>query len=159
MHKISLFIIVSCVCCAAFVPQTQLIAPFKIRLTNGNGFTYKDLKKNTATAIVYFEPGCEHCKDFVKELVKYENMLINKQIIFITYSSLDETKRFDSFFNISSKPYFKIGSEGYTFVVQKYYNIQKFPYIVLYNNQLKLVKKLLSVERPGALAKEVVNFN
>jgi len=139
--------------------QSKNIAPFKIRLTNGEVFSYKDMKKNTPTVLIYFSPSCEHCNDFTKELVKHGSELKNKQVIFITYLSLEETLAFDKLYNLSSRPYFKIGSEGYTFVVQKYYNIQKFPYIVLYDKQQKLVKILSPKEKAEVLAKEASSFN
>ena len=149
-------------CCIGSVSMAQSsagIAPFTIQLTNNKVYTYKDLKKNVPTVLIYFSPTCDHCKAFMKELVKHETALKNKQVILVTYLSLEETKAFDSLYNISSKPYFKIGTEGYTFIVQKYYNIQRFPYIVLYDKQLKLVKKLSPEEKPGVLAGEVSSFN
>lgn len=122
-------------------------------------FTYQDLKKNTPTVLVYFSPTCDHCKHFMDALMRNENRLKNKQIILITYQPVNEIKAFDESYNIATKPYFKIGTEGLTFIVQKYYNIQKFPYIVLYNKQLKEVKKLSPTEDPNVLAKEVSGFD
>ena len=143
----------------SFAQPSKNIAPFKIKLTNGKMFTYQDLKKNTPTVLVYFSPTCDHCKHFMDALMRNENQLKNKQIILITYQPVNEIKAFDQAYNIATKPYFKIGTEGLTFIVQKYYNIQKFPYIVLYDKQLKEVKKLSSTEDPNVLAKEVSGFD
>lgn len=159
IKKLCIVLIACCVCFFSKAQQSNNIPPFKVRLTNSEVFTYKDLKKDTPTVLIYFSPTCEHCNEFTKELVKHEKELKNKQVIFITYLSLEETLAFDKLYNLSSKPYFKIGSEGYTFVVQKYYNIQKFPYIVLFNKQQKFVKKLSPTEKPEVLAKEASSFN
>lgn len=141
-----------------FAQPSRIIAPFKITLTNGKMFTYQDLKKNTPTVLVYFSPTCDHCKHFMNALMRNESQLKNKQIILITYLPLNEIKAFDQAYNAATKPYFKIGTEGLTFIVQKYYNIQKFPYIVLYDKQLKEVKKLSPTDDPDVLAKEVSGF-
>lgn len=138
--------------------NAQTIAPFKIRLTNGIGFTYNDLKKDVATVLVYFEPGCIHCNAFVKALMKRKDQNGRRQIVFITYVSINEAIKFDQLFKISSNSSFKIGSEGYSFIVQKYYNIQKLPFIALYNKQQQLIKILSPEEEPDVLAKEIISF-
>lgn len=157
--RIFVFLFAYSVCYSSSAQPSQYIAPFKITLTNGKMFTYQDLKKNTPTVLVYFSPTCDHCKHFMDALLRNESQLKNKQIILITYQSVNEIKAFDQPYNVASKPYFKIGTEGLTFIVQKYYNIQKFPYIVLYDKQLKMVKKLSPTDDPAALAKEVSGFN
>ncbi|MFT4152717.1 thioredoxin-like domain-containing protein [Parafilimonas sp.] len=159
LKKVCLFFIACCMCCLTYAQTTGNIPPFKVRLTSNQLFSYKDLKKNVPTVLIYFSPTCEHCNEFTKELVKHESALKNKQLVFITYLSLEETLAFDKLYKLSSNPNIKVGSEGYTFVVQKYYNIQKFPYIILFNEQQKMVKKLSPTDEPGSLAKQVSNFN
>lgn len=131
------------------------IAPFKITLANGKPFTYKQLKPNTATVLIYFSPTCDHCKEFTKELLTHEKQLLNKQIIMVGYEPVAEVKKFDSVYHVSSKPNFKIGTEGYTFIVQKYYQVQRFPFVAMYNKQMKLVKTIPFVTEPEAVSKEI----
>jgi len=134
------------------------IAPFKITLLNGKSYSYNQLKKNTETVLIYFSPTCDHCKNFTSELLKHESALKDKQIIMVTYVPLEEIKPFDSLYHISAKPNFKIGTEGYSFIVRKYYNVERFPYIVIYNKQMKLVKTLSPTDQPEILAKEIVSL-
>ena len=134
------------------------IAPFKITLLNGKSYSYNQLKKNTETVLIYFSPTCDHCKNFTSELLKHESALKDKQIIMVSYVPLEEIKPFDSLYHISAKPNFKIGTEGYSFIVRKYYNVERFPYIVIYNKQMKLVKTLSPTDQPEILAKEIVSL-
>jgi thioredoxin-related protein len=134
------------------------IAPFKITLLNGKSYSYNQLKKNTETVLIYFSPTCDHCKNFTSELLKHESALKDKQIIMVTYVPVEEIKPFDSLYHISAKPNFKIGTEGYSFIVRKYYNVERFPYIVIYNKQMKLVKTLSPTDQPEILAKEIVSL-
>lgn len=144
---------------SGFTQQAKTaIAPFKITLLNGKSYTYNQLKKNTETVLIYFSPTCDHCKDFTSELLKHESVLKNKQIIMVTYVPIAEVKPFDSLYHISSKPNFKIGTEGYSFIVRKYYNVERFPYIVIYNNKMQRIKTLSPTEKPEVLAKQVVSL-
>ncbi len=146
-------------CCSLFAQQNKSgIAPFSITMLNGKTYTYKNLNKNKPTVLVYFSPTCEHCQAFTKELLKHDKELANKQIVMVTYQPVKEMKPFDSTFHISSKPYIKMGTEGYTFVVQKWYGVQRFPYVVMYNKEMKLVKTIPFVTQPEEVAKEIASL-
>lgn len=146
-------------CCSVFAQQTKTgIAPFSIVMLNGKTYTYKELKKNVPTVLVYFSPTCEHCQAFTKELLKHDNELKNKQIVMVTYQPVKEMKPFDSTFHISSKHYIKMGTEGYTFVVQKYYGVQRFPFVAMYNKDMKLVKTIPFVTQPEEVSKEIASL-
>ncbi len=134
------------------------IAPFKITLVNGKTYSYSQLKKNTPTVLIYFSPTCEHCKDFTKELVKHGKELEKTQIVMVGYEPIAEVKKFDELFHVSSKPNFKIGTEGYTFIVQKFYNVQRFPYVVMYNKDMKLVKTIPFVTKPEEVVADISNL-
>ena len=158
MFKKFLFSFVTLFCCVCLFAQQNKnvgIAPFKITMTNGKPYTYKDLKKNTPTAIIYFSPTCDHCKVFTTELLKHDKELRNKQIVMVGYESIPEMKKFDSTFHISSKPYIKMGTEGYTFIVQKWYGVQRFPFVAMYNKEMKLVKTIPFVTQPEEASDEI----
>lgn len=50
--------------------EKTAIPPFKIRLTNGEGFTYQQVDKNKPLVLIYFSPSCDHCKAFTEALLK-----------------------------------------------------------------------------------------
>ncbi|MDQ2752146.1 MAG: thioredoxin fold domain-containing protein [Bacteroidota bacterium] len=158
--KICVFVLAVMLWCSVFAQQNGKtgIAPFSIRMLNGKTYTYKELKKNTPTVLIYFSPTCEHCQAFTKELLKYDKELKDKQIVMVTYQPVKEMKPFDSMFHISSKHYIKMGTEGYTFLVQKYYGVQRFPFVVMFNKEMKWVKTIPFVTEPEEVAKEVVSL-
>lgn len=157
LKKITIFLFAFLVGLSVFAQKG--IAHFKITQVNGKEYTYNELKKNTETVLVYFSPTCDHCIHFTEELLKHEKDLKNKQVIMVTYQPMPDVKTFDSTYKISTKPNFKIGTEGYSFIVQKFYKIQRFPYIVLYDKQMQLVKTLNPLDKPDELAKDVAEFN
>lgn len=156
--KISLFLVAAMLSLVALAQAGTKsgIAPFKITLANGQPYTYTQLKKNVPTVLVYFSPTCEHCKDFTAELLKHEKELQQHQIVMVGYEPLSEVKKFADAFNLSKKPFIKIGTEGYTFIVQKFYNVQRFPFVALYNRQMKLVKTISPVVNPENGVKEII---
>lgn len=158
IKKIKIILLAACICFSSVAQQNAKtnIAPFKITLLNGKTYSYNQLKKNTETVLIYFSPTCDHCKDFINALMKHEEDIRSKQIIMITYVPMEEIKPFDSAYHITSKPFCKLGTEGYTFIVRKYYNIERFPYIVIYNKQMKLVKKLSPTDAPDVLVKQIL---
>ena len=129
-------------CVAAFAQTNSktTIAPFKITLTNGKTYTYKQLLKGKEAVLVYFSPTCEHCMHFTEAMLKRKKELADKQIVMVSYMPLNEVKKFDDEYHLSSNPNIKVGTEGYTFIVQKYYNIQRFPFVAEYDKKGKLTQ-------------------
>ena len=117
------------------------IAHFKIMMVSNQVFTYSQLKKKKPVVLIYFSPSCEHCQKFTAELVKHKAALAEKQIIMVAYEPLDEVKKFYVTYGLAAYPNIKVGTEGYSFIVQQYYQIQRFPFIAIYNknNQLSTI--------------------
>ena len=131
------------------------IAPFKIRLTNGDGYTYNQLVKNKPVILIYFSATCEHCKAFTEAMLKHMSSLQNNQLVMISYVDIKEVKAFDDAYKLSNHQNIKVGSEGYTFVVQKYYNIQHFPFIAEYDKSGKLKKIIPWNLKPEEIANQL----
>ena len=102
MYKKIISVIILSFCFVFVFAQVKktVIAPFKITLANGKTFTYKQLKSNTATVLIYFSPTCDHCKEFTKELLTHQKELLNKQIVMVGYEPVAEVKKFDSIYKI-----------------------------------------------------------
>lgn len=115
------------------------IAPFQITLTNGQQYTSSQLLAGPVV-LIYFSPDCEHCQDFTKDLLKNYNVVANKQVVMVTFQSMDMLKPFVAQHRLSTYPNIKVGTEGYSYVVQRYYQIKSFPYIAIYDKAGKLVK-------------------
>lgn len=139
----SLVILLFCFTLATFGQQANNeIAPFKIRLVDGAGFTAKQLVKNKPTILIYFLPDCAKCKAFTAALCQRLNALQSQQIVMVTYEDIKSVIDFDRQFQLSKHKNIKIGSEGYTFIVQKYYGINHFPFVAKYGKNGKLIKIL-----------------
>ena len=136
-------------------PNQQKNTPFKIRSTHGNGYTYRDLKPGEPVVIICFDTDCDHCKALGSALQEGKYPLEGKQLIWITYQNMEKTIKFDQLYKIFQMPGCAIGSEGHTFVVQKFYNIKKFPYIVLFNKAPTFIKALPFNASAEQLAKNI----
>src|SRR5689334_11570557 len=111
------------------------IPPFNIRLTDGDSLLAKQLKKNVPVMIVYFDPGCSHCQTFTKYLLEKIKSFNNIQIVYITFAPLIDVQIFEKEFKLRKYRNLKIGTEGNSFTVLKFYHAFKFPSIALYNKK------------------------
>jgi thioredoxin-related protein len=134
------------------------IAPFSIEQANGKTFTYKELKKNIPATLIYFSPTCDHCKEFLKDLLQHKKELATKQIVMVTYLPVNELKPFVTEFNLEKYNNIKVGTEGYTFIVRKYYNVERFPFVAVYNSNLQLKKILPYSEDASKTVAQLVKF-
>ena len=115
------------------------IAPFKILLTTGSTLTAAQLAPG-AVVLIYFSPDCEHCQAFTKDMLKNYSVVGNKQVIMVTPQTMEMLTPFVANYNLSAYPNIKVGTEGTSRLVQKYYNIMHYPYVALYDKTGKLVK-------------------
>ncbi len=132
-------------CLATFMPTRAQLAnratsvpPFKILLTNGSYFGYKNLQINKPLMLIYFSPDCDHCKDFTQTLRGKMGELRGVQIIMVSYFPLKSLQKFNTDFKLSEFSNIKIGTEGNSFLIPGYFKIGKFPFTVLYNKVGKL---------------------
>jgi thioredoxin-related protein len=109
------------------------IAPFQIRLTNGQQYTSSQLAAGPVV-LIYFSPDCEHCQNFTKDLIKNYSVIANKQVV------MEMLKPFVKNYSLSNYSNIKVGTEGTSYIVQRYYGIRSFPYIAIYDKKGNLVK-------------------
>ena len=89
--------------------------------------------------IIYFAPDCSHCQHLMMEMKPKMNELKNVQVVMITFvEQLKAIQVFYRDFDLAKYPNFIVGTEGYSYLVQKYYNVRSTPYIALYNKDGKL---------------------
>ena len=93
--------------------------------------------------IIYFSPDCSHCQHLMKEMKPEMKKFGDTQIIMITYiqpAMLKEIRDFSHEFGLNRNPNIIIGTEGYTLLVQRYYQIAITPFIAIYNREGSFVK-------------------
>lgn len=110
------------------------IPDFSIEEFDGAHFTRAQLKADSPVMIVYFSPTCEHCQHFGQMVSDHIAQFSGVQIVMITFRPLDEVADFTRICHLNGKPVI-IGTEGLTFLVQRHYNVENFPFVAVYNSQ------------------------
>lgn len=114
------------------------VPPFTILLTNGQYFSYTELQKDKPVMLIYFAPDCDHCRDFIKQLTLGMREFTKTQIILISYFPLAKLQQFNKDFKLAKFSNIKMGTEGNSFLVPKYFKISTFPFTALFNKTGKL---------------------
>jgi thiol-disulfide isomerase/thioredoxin len=159
MKKI-IFLIAMCVSVKLSFAQTftppVTIPPYHILTTDSVYLTPANLKKNKPVMIVYFSPDCSHCQHMMYEMKPLMKSFKDIQVVMITFvMQLKAIQVFARDFDLAKYPNFTVGTEGYTYLVQKYYQVGTTPYIALYDKSHKLVKYYPKAPTVDALAAEV----
>jgi thioredoxin-related protein len=119
------------------------IPPFRILKTDSTWFTPADLKKNRPVMIIYFSPDCSHCQHLVYEMKPKMKKFGDMQIVMVTFTDPSMLKMIQGFyrdFDLAKYPNITVGTEGTTYVVQRYYQVATTPYIAIYDRKGKLIK-------------------
>ncbi|MDN5285646.1 MAG: hypothetical protein JWR38_1920 [Mucilaginibacter sp.] len=117
------------------------IPPYHILTTDSVYVTPANLKKNKPVMVIYFAPDCGHCQHLMHDLKPELKNLKDVQIVLITFvTQLKAIQVFQRDFDLAKYHNITIGTEGYTYLVQKYYQIKNTPYIAIYNRNGKLEK-------------------
>jgi thiol-disulfide isomerase/thioredoxin len=117
------------------------IPPYHILTTDSVYVTPANLKKNKPVMVIYFAPDCGHCQHLMHDLQPELKNLKDVQIVMITFvTQLKAIQVFQRDFDLAKYHNITIGTEGYTYLVQKYYQIKNTPYIAIYNRNGKLEK-------------------
>jgi thioredoxin-related protein len=133
----------------------KLIPPYKILTTDSVYVTPAKLKKDAPVMIVYFSPDCTHCQHLTDELTgalkteKKNGPLHKIQIVMITWSSVEAIRVFNKDYGLDKYHNITVGTEGYTYLVQKYYQVKTTPYIAIYAKNGKLVQAFDKVPKTG----------
>ena len=83
--------------------------------------------------MVYFSPDCDHCHQLMEEVLQSNGDFKNVQIILISNESIPQLKQFENSFELKRYKQVKVGTEGRTYLVQRYYDINRFPFIALFD--------------------------
>ncbi len=127
-------------------PQTkskaaQGIPPYRILNTDSVYVTPADLKKNTPVLMIYFSPDCSHCQHLMYELKPKMKDFKHVQVVMVTFVlQLKAIQVFYRDFDLKKYPNFTVGTEGESYLVQRYFDVHMTPYIALYDKNHKLVK-------------------
>ena len=141
-------------CFAQDIPKT--IPPFNMVLTDGVTYYNADkVEKGKPLMVVYFDPECEHCQAFTKQLVKNISKFSAVQIVMICSApGIPPVKKFEDMFSLSKYSNIKVGTEGMYQATLKFYDVDTTPFVALYNKAGALITFHRQVPTIAALVKE-----
>ena len=139
----------------SFTPPLTM-PPYHILTTDSVYVTPDNLKKHKPVMIIYFAPDCSHCQHLMYELKPKMDAFKNTQVVMVTFvQQIKAIQVFARDFDLKKYPNFTVGTEGYTYVVQKYFDVHTTPYIALYDKNRKLVKAWDKAPSVDTLVSEV----
>lgn len=154
-----LFLGITLTACSQNAPPNKDIPPYRILTSDSVYETPANLKKNVPVLIIYFAPDCPHCQHLTMELTKHIKEFGNTQIVMITW--FDPNRQFKALtkfvqdYQLKKYPNIKVGTEGYTYLVQKFYQVSTTPYEAIYNKNHKLVETFAKIPDVKDLVKAV----
>ncbi len=106
---------------------------FRLQLTDRSVFTWENLLPGKSTILIYFAPGCDHCRVFIKKLTGRINDFKHTQILLISHFPLAELQQFSQELKLFRFSNVKTGTEGNAFVVPAFFKIGTFPFTAVYD--------------------------
>jgi hypothetical protein len=115
------------------------IPKFRIGRTDKTYFSNPDLNKNMPVLLVYFQPDCDDCQEFIKALRMRAGDFKNVQVVMVTNTGLQQLVNFEKNFKLKDYKNFVVGTEGYTMLLQRALNVKRFPFAAAYNRRGELL--------------------
>jgi thioredoxin-related protein len=141
VQRISLITLVFSLWSLGCLSQSNKLPPFRIMQSNGKIFKAEELPVGKPIILIYFSPECDHCEKLLKEVFTKEKNLKKASIALITFLPLESLEKFQKQFNLISYKNIYSGTEGSSFFVKNFLNIQEIPFVALYNKDGGLIKK------------------
>jgi len=139
-----LFAVIAGFACTQAQTQKQVIPltipPYKITTTKDQIRTPADLEKNKPVMIIYFAPDCPHCQKLINDMKPSMAKFKNIQVVMITFTDIRMVKTFENDYGLKAYPNFILGTEGYTYTVQRFYKLQHTPFVAIYGKNGQLVQ-------------------
>jgi thiol-disulfide isomerase/thioredoxin len=120
--------------------KTRIVPSFKILKLDSTSYFYKyQLKKQTATIVVYFSPDCDHCQHEAIQMVDSAKLLRNAQIVFISTAPLYQIKNFAEKYKLTKLKNTTVGRDERKFI-SHFFKSQYVPFVALYNKDGNLIQ-------------------
>lgn len=122
-------------------PQSGKVPPFRMVQADGKIFRAEQLPTGKPIVLIYFSPECEDCQKLTKDLLARMNDFKDVSFAMITYQSIENVRAYVVKNKLNTYSNIFIGTEGSSLYVRNFYNIMKFPYMILYNKYGDLIVK------------------
>jgi protein-disulfide isomerase len=138
--------------------KTKTVPSFKLLLMDSSTYFYKyQLKKNTPTIIVYFNPDCDHCQHDAKKIVDTIKAFKNAQFVFVSYAPFGEIKKFTITYKLNEQKNIKVGRDEKYFI-SVFFKVRFTPFVAVYDGLGNLVRVFEGGTTMKKLA-ELINAN
>lgn len=120
--------------------QIQTIPKFELETLDSISFTNQNLKPNLSTIFIYFNSDCDFCHHEAESISQNLNKFEDVQFIFVSFEETKAIKKFAELYKLNSE-------ENIIFLEDKkgefstIFNASSIPYILIYNQNYKLIKK------------------
>lgn len=121
------------------IATAQTLPSFKMKLTNGQLFSDKDLSPNKPTVLIYFSPDCGHCQILTTEVLKKIEYFKKAQVIMVTFLPANEVADFERKYQTARYSNFKVGIEIPVLYFKNYYKLENMPFTALFDKHKKLI--------------------
>ena len=120
-----------------------------------NIYTHESINKEKGLVLVLFNPTCDHCQDFAREVVKHKGELLPlADIVFVGASEMKPyLEKFSEETGLNTVPQVKVGAER-SDLIKQLFEYKSLPQINVYNKQHKMVWK----KNGGSTAAEVLLY-
>ncbi len=139
--------------------QKNKLPPFQMVLASGKLFKAQQLPVGKPILLIYFSPDCDHCQKLMQQLLKHQKELNHVSVALITHRPVQEVAAFVKQFGLERQPNFYIGTEGNSFFVRNYYQLEQLPFMALFTKNGDLVKKYFSEKEWNDLLKQLKSLN
>ena len=128
--------------------RIKTLPSFTLSTIEGDVFNSDDMERGPLL-IVYFHPECEHCRYEISSL--FESRLQSKtvKVLFVSNARPDSIRRFMKPFDINSENIHILTDTSVVFT--EIFGIHVVPVIMLYDENLKLVKYFKGEVRTDAI--------
>jgi len=118
-------------------------------------FYAKELEKNKAVCIFYYNAECEHCQYEATQLSKTISSFKNTQVIMVSTNKPKETALFVKTYGLSNAGFIWLYDKEYAFY--KWFGKSVTPSVYIYNTGHKLVKEYTGEVKIEAVIKYLGN--
>ncbi|MBT3386121.1 MAG: redoxin domain-containing protein [Prolixibacteraceae bacterium] len=137
---------------AQTLPNVQFIS------LEGASVNLQSYDKNIPLVIIYFHPGCEHCRYEANEVGQNAAAFKNCQLVMVTADdSLQRVKQFCNTYHLWEVDNIEVLLDKNN-LFKKNFGKAIIPSVYIYNRERKLKKKFLGETKPEAIIEEIQDY-
>lgn len=136
--------------------RIKTLPPFSFLTLSGTVFNSEEIERGPLV-IIFFDPGCNHCRYEISELIKYGNKITLQKFLLISEAEKEELVKFYNDFQLEKQP-------GMTLLIDKNYSFRDIfrtkhvPSTFIYSRELSLIKSFKGEVKPETIL-ECLTYN